>query len=119
MSILFPLDSDSELILRGLVAKDSFDRDCLRYDTSFRVDGEASYKYFGSRLLELYEEVENPSPRGFLERWLERKSGARYVMMATLIGVFIAVILGILGLGVGIFQAWVAYEAWKHPVIGG
>jgi len=37
-------------------------------------------------------------------------------MMATLIGVMMAVTLGLLGLAVAIFQAWVAYQQWKHPV---
>lgn len=75
-----------------------------------------SYHYFGARLADLYEELENPKPRGLVERWLERKSGARYVMMATLIGVVIAVVLGMAGLAVGGYQAWVGYQAWQHPV---
>jgi hypothetical protein len=117
--ILFPFDSESEPILRSLVSKNSFDPDCLRYDSAtYRKEGEEdiSYHYFGSRLMDLYEEIENPSPRGFLEKWLERKSGARYLMLATLIGVIIAIILGVLGLAIGILQAWVAYEAWKYPI---
>jgi hypothetical protein len=60
--------------------------------------------------------VENPAPRGLLEMWLHRRSGARYVMMATLVGVAIASVLGILGLAVGIFQAWVAYQQRQHPL---
>ncbi|KAK4085020.1 uncharacterized protein Triagg1_10 [Trichoderma aggressivum f. europaeum] len=117
--ILFPFDSDSEQILCDLVSKESFDPDCLRYDSAvYRREGEeaASYNYFGSRLVDLFKELEDPSPRGILEKWLQRKSGARYMMMATLVGVIIAIILGILGLAVGVFQAWVSYEAWKHPV---
>ena len=118
--ILFPLGSDSEPLLRSLISKESFDPDCVRYGPeSYRRNGEEEIKYqhFGSRLMDLYEEIENPSPRGFLEKWLERKSGARYVMLATLAGVVIAIVLGMLGLAVGIFQAWVAYESWKHPVL--
>lgn len=42
--------------------------------------------------MDLYDEVENPKARGFLELWIERKSCARYAMMATLAGVVIAVI---------------------------
>jgi hypothetical protein len=38
------------------------------------------------------------------------------VMMATVAGVIFAVFLGLLSLGVGGFQAYVAYMAWKHPV---
>lgn len=40
----------------------------------------------------------------------------RYVMMATLAGVMIAVVLGLLGLAVSVFQAWVGYQQWKYPV---
>jgi len=120
--ILFPLGSESEHILRKLVSTCSFDPDCLQYPLSAyqREDEEdVSCRYFGARLVDLFEELGDPSPRGILEKWFERKSGARYVMMATLIGVMIAVILGILGLAVGIFQAWVAYEAWKYPIEAG
>lgn len=118
-NVLFPFDSASEQILRGLVSKQSFDPDCLLYDSAVyrgEDEGDLSYNYFGNRLVELFEELEDPSPRGILETWFQRKSGARHVMKATLIGVIIAIVLGILGLIIGIFQAWVAYEAWKHPV---
>jgi hypothetical protein len=66
--------------------------------------------------MDLYDEIENPKPRGLLDIWLEQRSKARHVMLATLIGVMIAILLGLLGLTVGIFQAWVSYQAWKHPV---
>lgn len=108
-------------MLRSLVSKHSLDPDCLRFETAIgRADDEhdIKYLYWGSRLMDLYDEIENPTPRGLLEKWMERKSGARYVMMATLAGVMIAVVLGLLGLVVSIFQAWVGYQQWKHPVTG-
>jgi hypothetical protein len=117
-NILFPPDSESQSLLRSLVSKSSFDSDCLSFEfASYRREEEieTSYLYFGSRLMDLVDELDNPRPHSVVEKWFERKSGARHVMMATLIGVFIAVILGFLGLAVGIFQAWVGYEAWKHP----
>lgn len=101
------------------MTKSSFDEDCLDFhSSSYRRADESSiaYEHMASRLMDLHEELLNPTPRGALFDWIERKSGARYVMMATLGGVVIAIILGIFGLAVGIFQAWVAYEAWKHPV---
>jgi hypothetical protein len=64
----------------------------------------------------LYEELENPKARGWIERWAERKSGARYMMIATLIGVAIAVLLGVASLAVGGYQAWVGYQQWQHPL---
>ncbi|KAL9082755.1 MAG: hypothetical protein Q9165_008792 [Trypethelium subeluteriae] len=100
---------------------DGFDPNCLHFENaSYRSEEEVeSYHYFGQRLMDLYEELQNPTPRGRVEKWLERRSGARYVMLATLIGVIIAVILGLLGLTVAVFQAWVAWEQWKHPTPSG
>lgn len=106
-------------MLRSLVSKQNLDPDCLRFETAIVRAGDENdinYQYWGSRLMDLYDEIENPKPRGLLEEWMERRSGARYVMMATLAGVMIAVILGLLGLVVSIFQAWVSYQQWKHPV---
>jgi hypothetical protein len=117
--ILFPLDSDSQSLLRSLVSRASFDPDCLRFESvPYRNEDEKDvpFHYFGSRLMDLYDEIENPRPRSWVEKWVERRSGARYVMIATLIGVVIAVILGLLGLAVGVFQAWVGYQQWQHPV---
>ena len=121
--ILFPLtDRKSKSLLLSLISTSSFDDDCLRFDsTSIRNNDEKdiAYHYFGERLAELYDELENPTPRGSLEKWLERKSGARYIMLATLIGVIFAVILGMAGLAIGGYQAWIGYQQWQHPVSSG
>lgn len=118
--ILFPLtDPKSCKLLRSLCSTLAFDPDCLRFESAAirnQDEKDISYHYFGTRLADLYEELENPKPRGLFQRWLERKSGARYVMMATLVGVVIAVVLGIASLAVGVYQAWVGYQAWQHPV---
>ncbi|PHH79457.1 hypothetical protein CDD82_2376 [Ophiocordyceps australis] len=115
-NILFPLDSDSEGILRDLVYRQSFDPDCLRYDWADGGEGDFSYIHFGGRLMDLFEEQQNPTPRSILEKWFQRKSGARFMMMATLVGILIAITVGLLGLAVSIIQAWLAYQAWKHPI---
>ncbi|KAI9155688.1 hypothetical protein HJFPF1_08277 [Paramyrothecium foliicola] len=117
--ILFPLDSESQSMLRSFVSKKGLDPDCVRVDSRpyRRTDENAiPLRYWNLRLADLYDQIEHPTPSGFFERWMERRSGARYVMMATLGGVLIAVVLGALSLAVGIFQAWVAYQQWKHPV---
>lgn len=117
--VLFPLDADSQHLLRTLVNKHSFDPDNLRFDTGAwrRADEKRiAYRYWGARLADLQEQMEAPTPKGFLERWMERRSGARYVMMATLAGVVLAVVLGALSLAVSVFQAWVGYQQWQHPV---
>lgn len=121
--VLFPDDADSQSILRTLISRNKFDPDLVRIVDSpvylSATNAPISYQYWGSRLMDIYEEIENPTPRSFYEKWLERKSGARHVMMATLVGVGIAIVLGILSLGVSIFQAWVGWQQWQHPIESG
>jgi len=81
-----------------------------------KEEKEIGYQYWGTRLVDLYEEIENPKPRGLIQRWLQMRCKDRHVMMATIAGVIIAVVLGVLGLAVGIFQAWISYQQWKYPV---
>jgi hypothetical protein len=131
--ILFPLeDVKSRAFLESLTAPPNpsnsgtstvgyttgFDPDCSRIETlPFWKDDELDlkYYYFGRRLMELHAELENPTPRGWFERWLQRWSSARHVMLATLTGVVVAVVLGIAGLFVASYQTWITYQAWKHP----
>jgi hypothetical protein len=120
--LLFPLtDPKSRKMLQSLTsARDgSFDPDCLRFDSSLirRADEKfVPYYYLGERLMELHAEGEDPRPRGKIWRWLERRSRPRFVMLATLAGVIIAILLGLFGLAVQIYQTWITYQAWKHPV---
>ncbi|KAG8675807.1 hypothetical protein FPOAC2_01885 [Fusarium poae] len=117
---LFPLsDPKSKKLARSLIKNCSFDPDILNFEfSSVRRVGEESvpYIYLADRLADLYNELETPQPRSWLQRSMQRKSGARHVMMATLIGVAIAIILGIVSLAVSSYQTWIAYQAWKHPV---
>ncbi|KAI0883834.1 uncharacterized protein GGS22DRAFT_166205 [Annulohypoxylon maeteangense] len=120
-NILFPVDPESRSLLRSLVSKEKFDPDILRLEPPSHGspdEQQIGYEYWGSRLIDLYDELNNPTPRGYVENWLQRKSGSRYMMMATLAGVIIAIFLGILSLAVSIFQAWVGWQQWKHPVAG-
>ncbi|KAF2425286.1 hypothetical protein EJ08DRAFT_594661 [Tothia fuscella] len=108
--VIFPLtDAKSKATLLSLTnpRTSAFDPDCLRFESSsIREPSEKniSYYYFGARLMDLYAELEDPKPRGKLKIWLQRRSGARHVMLATLVGVLIAVLLGFLGLAVTIYQ---------------
>lgn len=120
--VMFPAEINSRQLLRTLVAKSSFDPACLSGDwtTYYRSENEqeeVEYRYLSTRLMDLYEELLNPRPRSALEKWAERRSGARYVMMATLVGVVIAILLGLVALILSAFQAWVTYQAWQHPVV--
>ncbi|KAH7319846.1 hypothetical protein B0I35DRAFT_478152 [Stachybotrys elegans] len=117
---LFPLaDPKSKRFLQSLVSTSALDPDILNFEFSaVRRAGEEKvpYIFLSERLGELYNELQSPRPSGWLEKMMERKSGARYMMMATLVGVFLAVLLGIFSLAVSCYQTWIAYQAWKHPV---
>ena len=51
--------------------------------------------------MELYAEPENLTSSGWVKKWVKRKSGASYVVMATLVGVIVAAVLGMIGVAVG------------------
>ena len=122
-NVLFPLlDPKSRSLLESLTSTSSFDPDCLRWDfVSIRNEDEKdiTYKYLGTRLANLYQELEDPTPSGWIETWFERKKGGRYVLMATLVGVLVAVFLGFAGLALQGYQAWLTYQQWQHPVVPG
>ncbi|KAK0625828.1 hypothetical protein B0T14DRAFT_425123, partial [Immersiella caudata] len=119
--VLFPLsDPKCKMILKSLIHSCSFDPDIVNfeYGSIRRRPGEENigYIYLTDRLSDLYAEVCNPQLRGWLERRIERKSGARCMMLATMIGIVFAVFLGMVSLAVSSYQTWIAYQAWQHPV---
>ncbi|KAF2823928.1 hypothetical protein CC86DRAFT_468904 [Ophiobolus disseminans] len=115
--VLFPSNPESYKLLESLVSKNRFDSGLLTLaSVPYRKSGdpEVSYTYFGERLVALKDELQSPRPHGWLQERLGRKRDT-YMLMATMVGVFIAVLIGLLGLCVSTFQAWVAYQQWKHP----
>jgi hypothetical protein len=103
-AVLFPFDPASQKLLRRLVEKSGWDKGLLSdMSVPYRKgkDPPVTFKYFGSRLQELYEELESPTP---------------HVLTATMYGVAAAVSLGFFSLVAAIFQSWVAWQQWKHPV---
>ncbi|KAF2854455.1 hypothetical protein T440DRAFT_552295 [Plenodomus tracheiphilus IPT5] len=117
--VLFPPDADSQTLLSTLIRKYRFDDDLRQYEQSRYKrddDPDVDYSYYGVQMADVYDELREPRPRPGWESWFQKYSAQRYMLMATMIGVFIAVLLGILGLGVSAFQAWVSYQQWKHPV---
>jgi hypothetical protein len=115
-NILFPPDPKSQAIIRALVEEKSFDPECLQYNASdYELDSEKDirYQWLGPRLMDLYGELCDPTPRGSLGKWIERRSRDRHVMMATAIGILVAILLGIMSLVVSILQTWIAWQQWK------
>ena len=111
-------------MLRTLVSKQGFDPDSLRFGTALfelsqrERERALCFPVWGTRLMDLYDEIENPKPRGRLDVWLERRSKSRHIMLATAVGIFTAVLLGLLSLCVSIFQAWIAWQEWKDSGSG-
>ena len=118
--ILFPLaDRRSRKLLESLIRRHSFDHDILKFESAaFRKPDERdiSYLYLGKQLEELLDEVEHPLPRGRIAKWIQRNSNSRHMMMATLLGVAFAILLGFLSLIVTSVQTWIAWQQWKYPV---
>lgn len=113
-------DKKSRRILRNSIATDGFDPDCMPPGSSgYRraCETEKTCAHLGSRLEDIYGEIEDPTPRR-LQALAERLSKQRHFMMAAIAGVVVATVLGILSLGVGVFQAWVSFQQWKHRVKG-
>ncbi|KAK4098066.1 hypothetical protein N658DRAFT_561336 [Parathielavia hyrcaniae] len=81
INLLFPPPtSESHAILRRLVSKGQFNKNMLHLETrdlrhKHEVEGE--YRSLASKLWDLYDEVENPTPRGRFERWFERQVAQR------------------------------------------
>jgi hypothetical protein len=117
--ILFPLwDSESVALLQSLVSNASFDKDILNANDAFIGDDEENidFEYLWPRLSDIYHEIQDPRPRGWMANWLQRRSGARYVMLAAVMGVAFALVLGIASLAVSSYQTFLAYQAWQHPI---
>ncbi|KAI0549183.1 hypothetical protein F4679DRAFT_584758 [Xylaria curta] len=82
--ILFPLgDAKSRGLLRSLISNSdySFDPEIEKFELSTVCNpGEDTipYIYLADRLEELFQEVQNPRPRTWLEKQMQRRSGARY-----------------------------------------
>jgi hypothetical protein len=116
-TVLFPPDLGSQKLLAYLVLKNGWDKGLLSHmSTPYKKDSDPkiSYSYFGDRLEELHQELRAPTPHGWLQRRLQRRSET-YMLMATMYGVIIAVTLGFFSLVVAIFQAWVAWQQLKQP----
>jgi hypothetical protein len=122
-TVLFPPMTKSYSILDSFVQRHSLDEDILKlepcqYVRSTEAHSQLFYQYFAVRLQQLYEEIENPTPRSRLDKWIGQRIAQRHFMIATLAGLASAIVLGILGLAVALVQAWLTYQQWKHPAAG-
>ncbi|KAK4450977.1 hypothetical protein QBC34DRAFT_378802 [Podospora aff. communis PSN243] len=127
--ILIPLFRDptgkSHRLAKKLVkgrtypGQEKFDPDLLIYDGLIRQKADLDdFKlvYWAKRIRALQGIVHNPPPSYKIISWIERHTSERNALTVAFIGVFLAVLFGLLGLMVGIAQLVVSILAWKNPV---
>jgi len=71
--------------------------------------------YWANQVRTLKKMVLNPPPTYNVVSWIERHTSERNALSVALIGVFLAVLFGLLGLLVGVAQLVVSILAWKYP----
>ncbi|CAM1508011.1 Fc.00g048590.m01.CDS01 [Cosmosporella sp. VM-42] len=116
--ILFPVanigNKRSMKLLKKLIRKHGFDAEATWVEFVRPIPDDFAFKYWGSRLAELYEVVKRPPPTNSLISWFERHTSERNALTVAIIGLFLSVLLGLLSLVVGILQLIVAWLAWKE-----
>lgn len=95
----------------------SFDPNLLFHEVPIReIPGDFQFIYWAKRLRNLEKLVANPPPSNRVISWVERHTTERNALTVAIIGLFLAVFFGLLGLLVGLAQLLVSYFAWKYPV---
>ena len=93
-----------------------FDRDLLIYDGLIReLPADFKCLYWSRRLKALHAVVTAPPPRNRIVSWFERHTSERNALTVAVIGLFLSVLFGFLGLLVGIAQLVISIWAWKYP----
>ncbi|KAF5012916.1 hypothetical protein FDECE_1050 [Fusarium decemcellulare] len=120
-AILFPLmDRESGKILSDLVRNNDFDPECFDYEgIPIEPPEGIKYVYWGKRIAQLHELAMHRPPRNKLERWFQQRSTDGNAFLTALLALFISILVGIVTILLGCFQAWIAWMAWKHPTQGG
>jgi hypothetical protein len=118
-AILFHFDDRrSSRILERLITKHGFDEGCAQVE-GYKIFDDADhleYWYWGERLAALYNFTRERPPRNKLERWMKWQTSESNAFAVALAALLISIVVGLLSLGLGGFQAWIAWQAWKDPV---
>ncbi|KAJ4396544.1 hypothetical protein N0V93_000764 [Gnomoniopsis smithogilvyi] len=111
-------DDDSMNILYDVIRKSGLDSTCCIHDGYHLFDNsddDFTYVYWGERLLELHSFLKNPPPRSRFERWIRWQTSDSNSFLVAISALIITIFVSVLTLGLTGFQAWVSWEAWKHP----
>lgn len=76
------------------------------------------YPRWAVRLLILYEEADDPTPISWLDRFSERRKAARHTYFLTYLALVVALLLGVVTVGLGAVKIWISYCDWKGDIGG-
>ena len=117
---LFPLasfrDRRTHRLMDQMIRKYGFDSEATWVNSVRSPTANLAYKHWGERLKILHKFVKEPPPENAFMAWFDRHTTERNALTVAIIGLFLAVLFGILGFIVGLIQLVIAWLAWKHPV---
>lgn len=102
--------------LRRLIRDEKFDPDATWVEFVRPIPHDFGFVHWGSRLAELHSVVKDPPPVNPVVSWVERHASERNALAVAMLGLFLAVLFGLLSLITGILQLIIAWLAWRHPV---
>ncbi len=76
------------------------------------------YPHWAVRLQMIFEEADDPTPTNTLSRLADRYRASRHSFAITALAFTITILFGLLTLGIGGAQIWIAYCTW-HPTNSG
>ncbi|KAJ4291767.1 hypothetical protein N0V90_009662 [Kalmusia sp. IMI 367209] len=98
-NLLYPNDEKSIQSLDKFVRKHRYDPDSRNFERSLReLPDDFEYKFWGGRLVELLDVVNNPPPTNRIVAWFERHSSERNALTVAILGLFLTVLFGFLGM---------------------
>ncbi|KXX78180.1 hypothetical protein MMYC01_205489 [Madurella mycetomatis] len=71
------------------------------------------YPHWGLRLQIIFEEAEDPTPVTAMSMWFDRHKASRHAFGITVFAFTVTILFGLLSLGVGGAQIWIALCTWR------
>ncbi|CAE7010243.1 hypothetical protein PTNB73_00482 [Pyrenophora teres f. teres] len=105
--LLFPLEDRSFELARKFIDKYDFDPELGNFQAyTHGVSGNFEYKYLAGRVATLLEVANSPMPAtSRFTVWVEENTSERNALTVAILGLFLSVLLGFLGLIAGIISA--------------
>ena len=102
--------------LRKLIKDENFDPEATWVEFVRLIPHDFHFEHWGSRLAELYSIVKDPPPINPLVSWVEQHASDRNALAVAVLGLFLAVLFGLLTFITRVLQLIIAWLAWRHPV---